>query len=105
LTSTDGTNFTLVAGPSVTTPADYGTAGIWTSAYSFAPTLAQYVEYNFGANSIGTGGGGGLGQGAGIYQLDIQAVPEPATWAMMLVGFGGLGAAMRSRRKPAVASA
>jgi hypothetical protein len=26
-------------------------------------------------------------------------VPEPATWAMMLVGFGGLGAAMRSRRK------
>ena len=31
------------------------------------------------------------------------AVPEPATWAMMLVGFGGLGAAMRSRRKLAVA--
>lgn len=25
-------------------------------------------------------------------------VPEPATWAMMLVGLGGLGAAMRSRR-------
>lgn len=31
-------------------------------------------------------------------------VPEPATWTMMLMGFGGLGAAMRSRRKrPAVA--
>lgn len=29
----------------------------------------------------------------------FAAVPEPATWAMMLVGFGGLGAAMRSRRK------
>jgi len=26
-------------------------------------------------------------------------VPEPATWAMMLVGFGGLGVAMRSRRR------
>jgi len=26
------------------------------------------------------------------------AVPEPATWAMMLIGFGGLGAAMRRRR-------
>jgi len=30
-----------------------------------------------------------------------SGVPEPATWAMMLVGFGGVGAAMRrSRRKP-----
>ena len=26
-------------------------------------------------------------------------VPEPATWAVMLVGFGGLGAAMRTRRR------
>lgn len=26
------------------------------------------------------------------------AVPEPAAWAMMLVGFGGLGAALRRRR-------
>jgi hypothetical protein len=29
------------------------------------------------------------------------AVPEPASWAVMLVGFGGLGVAMRSRRKQA----
>ena len=35
----------------------------------------------------------------------ISAVPEPASWAMMLVGFGGLGAAMRMRRKPATATA
>ena len=27
------------------------------------------------------------------------AVPEPATWAMMLVGFGGIGFAMRRRRE------
>jgi hypothetical protein len=26
------------------------------------------------------------------------AVPEPATWAMMVIGFGGLGASMRRRR-------
>ena len=28
--------------------------------------------------------------------------PEPASWAMMLVGFGAIGAATRSRRKAAV---
>jgi hypothetical protein len=33
------------------------------------------------------------------------AVPEPTTWAMMLVGFAGLGAAMRSRRKLGLAVA
>jgi hypothetical protein len=26
-------------------------------------------------------------------------VPEPATWAMMLLGFGGIGMAMRRSRK------
>ncbi|HEX2815867.1 MAG TPA: PEPxxWA-CTERM sorting domain-containing protein [Phenylobacterium sp.] len=31
-------------------------------------------------------------------QVDGVAVPEPATWAMMLAGFGGLGAMMRRRR-------
>ena len=27
------------------------------------------------------------------------AVPEPATWAMMLLGFGGMGVALRRRRR------
>lgn len=31
-----------------------------------------------------------------------SAVPEPATWAMMLMGFLGLGAAVRARRRGAV---
>ena len=33
------------------------------------------------------------------------AVPELSTWAMMLIGFGGLGAMARSRRRRAVAVA
>lgn len=31
--------------------------------------------------------------------VDPPAVPEPATWALMLLGFGGIGAVMRRRRK------
>ena len=34
---------------------------------------------------------------------DVAAVPEPATWAMMIVGFGLVGAAMR--RKPQAVAA
>lgn len=33
------------------------------------------------------------------------AVPEPATWAMMLMGLGGLGAFLRNRRKPVAVAA
>jgi hypothetical protein len=45
--------------------------------------------------------GGGVDTGT----FNLSAVPEPASWAMMLVGFGGMGAAMRnSRRKLAVAA-
>jgi hypothetical protein len=32
------------------------------------------------------------------------AVPEPATWAMMLLGFGGLGAILRRQRRTALAA-
>ena len=33
-----------------------------------------------------------------VLNISGLAVPEPATWAMMLMGFGGLGAVMRRRR-------
>jgi hypothetical protein len=33
----------------------------------------------------------------GQFSLGSVAVPEPATWAMMLIGLGGLGAVMRRR--------
>jgi hypothetical protein len=37
----------------------------------------------------------------GYVAQSLAAVPEPAAWTMMLAGFAGLGAALRSRRKPA----
>jgi len=33
------------------------------------------------------------------YTLNIAAVPEPASWAMLIAGFGLTGAAMRQRRR------
>jgi hypothetical protein len=30
--------------------------------------------------------------------IELAGVPEPATWAMTIVGFGGVGAALRRRR-------
>lgn len=32
-----------------------------------------------------------------------SAAPEPAAWALMLLGFGGLGAVLRRRRAAALA--
>ncbi len=34
--------------------------------------------------------------------VNFTAVPEPATWGMMLLGFGAVGFAMRRRRRPAL---
>jgi len=55
------------------------------------------------------GSGGGVGGGVGgtppattappgIDQPPVSAVPEPATWASMVVGFGLVGALARRRR-------
>lgn len=37
--------------------------------------------------------------------VPLKGVPEPATWTTMLLGFGGLGAVLRSRRRTAAVAA
>ena len=37
--------------------------------------------------------------------FQAAAVPEPATWGLMLVGFGGMGAMLRNRRRMAAVAA
>ena len=41
----------------------------------------------------------------GVFFGDAPAVPEPATWALMILGFGATGTAMRYRRRRALAPA
>jgi len=55
---------------------------------------------NFAVDMVRSGGltgvvGGGLG----------GAVPEPSAWALMILGFGGVGAAIRSRRRATLVTA
>jgi len=55
-------------------------------------------------------GGGDVGQATPVTRGDgpPSAAPEPATWATMLLGFGGLGAVLRGsrrRRAPVVPTA
>jgi hypothetical protein len=39
-------------------------------------------------------------EGWGVQNLAVtNAVPEPAAWALMLVGFGGIGTMMRNNRR------
>ena len=106
----------------------YGPTGPVGGTNTFVPGTSTYVYdtlagwagssyYTDAAQILGSGGGAGdsfqayadnltLNTTAGTTTYDFQAlpaVPEPSTWAMMLVGFGGVGAAMRRRRKPVLA--
>jgi hypothetical protein len=88
------------------TPAD-GDAGCFGEPYCpYSPIgvtfdgTAMSVDFGGTENQVGfdniTLGSATAGMGG---------VPEPATWAMMLIGFGGLGAAMRSNRRKQAALA
>jgi hypothetical protein len=82
----------LFGGGTVTTTLNTSTA--WTS-YS----LTGFQNLTSLTFTAGTSGAFMSAPGFGIDNLTIgAAVPEPSTWAMMIIGFGGVGVAA-SRRK------
>ena len=65
------------------------------SAFSFygVDNLGSIDEFRLDSSSINNGF-------APLGPVSLGgAVPEPATWAMMIIGFGAVGSAMRSRRR------
>jgi|CXWL01.1.fsa_nt_gi hypothetical protein len=72
----------------------------------FSLIFGNYSSYVFSNNTaaINDAGGGGSIACNGCVSISpavSSAVPEPAAWALMLVGFGVMGSAMRRRQRHA----
>jgi hypothetical protein len=95
-----GDNFNLSA-PGGPTDAFTDTSTSWqTHTYQFTATSASETIAFTGTST-------GPNEATAIDNLNLTAaVPEPATWAIVILGFGGLGAMLRrsSARKAGVAA-
>jgi hypothetical protein len=70
-----------------------------TASFNFVAGQGPTSTITLTANNPGNGG-------VFFDAVKVASVPEPATWATMLAGFGGLGAQLRrSRRRPVAAAA
>ena len=76
----------------------------WDIDYFAVKAGKEFVLYEF----LGAGGSGSWSVASGKdlshlaffgSRITTPAVPEPGTWAMMLIGFGAAGAAMRRRKR------
>lgn len=79
--------------------ADYATVTLDpTSLHSFWISGTFAREYNLPAFGH-PGGTGGSRWGTYIAELNVGGVPEPQSWAMLIIGFGLIGAASRRQRQ------
>jgi len=68
-------------------------------------TFTPGLTYSFSGGTLKIdweGTSDAAGPLAAVFAVSTGSVPEPASWALMLGGFGLVGGAMRSRRKAAV---
>ena len=64
-----------------------------TSGITYTTVMTGFANGDFGAYSLTIRGDG--------LATPVGQVPEPATWAMMLIGFGAIGLSLRFRRPAA----
>lgn len=89
----------LAAGPTV---ADFGTPDSFKCASAWFTASYSHCDYGDAAGGAVYGSPGGDVWYAETWAIRAHAVPEPASWALMLGGFGLIGGALRSRRNHAV---
>jgi hypothetical protein len=77
------------AGATLTTPATGSFNLVYGSSLSSVTLSDFYVRYQ------SLTGLGDIGSATGS---EVPGVPEPATWAMLLIGFGAVGGTLRSRK-------
>jgi len=64
-----------------------------------APTDAARLYFGF-ADGFGFNGPSGFyADNSGSLQVSVSAAPEPSSWSLMILGFGGMGLAARRRRE------
>jgi hypothetical protein len=89
-------------------PVLFGGVAYW-QGVTFTGLVAGDYQFGCGAQCGSTAQWASLNS-AGFVTLSLNdgdvggVVPEPATWAMMLLGFGMTGAAMRYRRRSTAVS-
>jgi hypothetical protein len=75
-------------------------------AFNGDQSVGRRMTYNFGGDQVTQVIFSSSGYSFELDNIAVSAVPEPATWAMMIAGFGMMGAALRRRQAaPAVVRA
>lgn len=86
------------------TPGAVGGSLIWdnpvqtllaSDGTAFTVTFSNLTGVTFGSNAVAT---------VTVGLNEVGAVPEPATWALMAIGFGAVGMGLRGRRRMAAAA-
>lgn len=90
-----GSPFNASGGPF----ADVSFSGLTARSIYSGTTVDGYV----GRTTINNGAATGTKEFNSGGVAVAAAIPEPATWGMMILGFGGLGMTLRARRRPSFA--